>query len=69
MGAKTKLQLRLEFCNVFFHVFVYFEILKTVVSWTLKSNVALFKKYISKCICFNKNMPPCFSQYAILTEL
>ena len=41
MGAKTKLQvISLEF----FHVFIYFEILKTVVKWTLNSNVVLFEK-------------------------
>ena len=45
MGAKTKLQLRiLEFFHVFFHVFMYFEILTTVVNWTLEINVALFEK-------------------------
>ena len=44
MGAKTKLQLKiLEFFNVFFYVFMYFEILKTVINWTLKSNVVLFE--------------------------
>ena len=49
MVAKTKLQLRiLEFVNVFFHVFMYFDILKTVENWTLKSNVVLFENEISK---------------------
>ena len=33
----------LEFSDVFFHVFMYFDILKTVANWTLKSNVVLFE--------------------------
>ena len=71
MGAKTKLQLRiLDFSNVFFHVFMYFEILKTVVNWTLKSNVALFEKVNIKMYMFQQKYATLFvKKYAILTEL
>ena len=33
----------LQFSNGFFHAFMYFDILKTVANWTLKSNVVLFE--------------------------
>ena len=35
--------LSLKFSDVFFHVFMYFDILKTVANWTLKSNVVMFE--------------------------
>ena len=42
MAAKSK-------CNVFFHIFMYFDILKTDVNRIFKTNNILFEKRISKC--------------------
>ena len=50
MAAKTKLTLRLlKFSDVYLHVFMHFDILKTVANWTFISNVDMFENEISKC--------------------
>ena len=44
-GSENKIiTKKFGFLNLFFHVFNYFDILKTVFYWTLKSNVDLFEK-------------------------